>query len=106
MAGRSTTSTACNATAKPGGSGQGSAARGPAIRQYVARRAARGAGRAHRDDAAGETREPASRNSGWRSSTYVLWYNGLPLGSDPLPAEQDALTRIDVSDPAEPISHR
>ena len=26
--------------------------------------------------------------------TYVLWYNGLPLGSEPLPAEQDALTKM------------
>jgi mono/diheme cytochrome c family protein len=26
--------------------------------------------------------------------TYVLWYNGLPLGSAPLPTEQDALMQM------------
>lgn len=26
--------------------------------------------------------------------TYVLWYNGLPLGSEPLPVEQDVLGKI------------
>jgi mono/diheme cytochrome c family protein len=25
---------------------------------------------------------------------YVLWYNGLPLGNEPLPVEQDALGKI------------
>ncbi len=26
--------------------------------------------------------------------SYVLWYNGLPLGSEPLPSSQDVLTKI------------
>ncbi len=34
--------------------------------------------------------------------TYVLWYNGLPLGSEPLPAEQDALTQTTFQIPPSP----
>ena len=34
--------------------------------------------------------------------TYVLWYNGLPLGSEPLPAEQDALTEMTFQIPPNP----
>jgi mono/diheme cytochrome c family protein len=34
--------------------------------------------------------------------TYVLWYNGLPLGSDPLPAGQDALTEMTFQIPPNP----
>ena len=34
--------------------------------------------------------------------TYVLWYNGLPLGSEPLPAEQDALTQMTFQIPPNP----
>jgi S-disulfanyl-L-cysteine oxidoreductase SoxD len=34
--------------------------------------------------------------------TYMLWYNGLPLGSEPLPVEQDALTRITFQFPPNP----
>ncbi len=34
--------------------------------------------------------------------TYVLWYNGLPLGSEPLPAEQDALTKMTFQIPPNP----
>lgn len=26
--------------------------------------------------------------------TYMLWYNGLPLGNDPLPAERDVLSSM------------
>jgi hypothetical protein len=33
---------------------------------------------------------------------YVLWYNGLPLGSEPLPLEQDALTKITFLIPPSP----
>jgi mono/diheme cytochrome c family protein len=33
---------------------------------------------------------------------YVLWYNGLPLGSEPLPAEQDALTKMTFEIPPSP----
>jgi mono/diheme cytochrome c family protein len=33
---------------------------------------------------------------------YVLWYNGLPLGTAPLPVEQDALTRITFQVPPNP----
>jgi S-disulfanyl-L-cysteine oxidoreductase SoxD len=31
--------------------------------------------------------------------TYVLWYNGLPLGSVPLPAEQDVLMQMTLQIP-------
>ena len=34
--------------------------------------------------------------------TYMLWYNGLPLGSEPLSAEQDALTRMTFQIPPNP----
>jgi mono/diheme cytochrome c family protein len=34
--------------------------------------------------------------------TYMLWYNGLPLGSEPLPVEQDALTRMTFQIPPNP----
>ena len=34
--------------------------------------------------------------------TYVLWYNGLPLGTEPLPADQDALTKIAFETPPNP----
>ncbi len=34
--------------------------------------------------------------------TYMLWYNGLPLGSEPLPAEQSALTRLTFQIPPNP----
>jgi len=34
--------------------------------------------------------------------TYVLWYNGLPFGSAPLPAEQDALTQLTFQIPPSP----
>jgi mono/diheme cytochrome c family protein len=34
--------------------------------------------------------------------TYVLWYNGLPLGSEPLSAEQDALTKMTFEIPPGP----
>ncbi len=34
--------------------------------------------------------------------TYVLWYNGLPLGSEPLSAEQDALTKMTFQIPPNP----
>ncbi len=34
--------------------------------------------------------------------TYILWYNGLPLGSQPLPAEQDALVQILFEVPPSP----
>jgi hypothetical protein len=33
---------------------------------------------------------------------YVLWYNGLPLGAAPLPAEQDALAGIAFKTPPNP----
>ena len=32
--------------------------------------------------------------------TYVLWYNGLPLGTAPLAAEQDVLGRLTLQLPA------
>lgn len=31
--------------------------------------------------------------------TYVLWYNGLPLGAEPLAAEQDVLGRLTFAVP-------
>jgi mono/diheme cytochrome c family protein len=34
--------------------------------------------------------------------TYMLWYNGLPLGSQPLPVEPDALMKIVFQVPASP----
>jgi hypothetical protein len=34
--------------------------------------------------------------------TYVLWYNGLPVGSEPLPAEQSALTGMAFQVPPNP----
>jgi len=34
--------------------------------------------------------------------TYVLWYNGLPLGSAPLSTEQDALTQMTFQIPPNP----
>jgi mono/diheme cytochrome c family protein len=34
--------------------------------------------------------------------TYVLWYNGLPLGSEPLPAAQDTLAKIAFQVPPNP----
>ena len=34
--------------------------------------------------------------------TYVLWYNGLPLGSEPLPTEQDALIKMTFQIPPNP----
>lgn len=34
--------------------------------------------------------------------TYVLWYNGLPLGSEPLPADQGALTEMTFQIPPSP----
>jgi mono/diheme cytochrome c family protein len=34
--------------------------------------------------------------------TYVLWYNGLPLGSEPMSAEQDALTKMTFQIPPNP----
>jgi mono/diheme cytochrome c family protein len=34
--------------------------------------------------------------------TYMLWYNGLPLGSQPLPVDQDALMKIVFQVPASP----
>ena len=34
--------------------------------------------------------------------TYVLWYNGLPLGTEPLPADQDVLTKIAFEIPPNP----
>jgi mono/diheme cytochrome c family protein len=34
--------------------------------------------------------------------TYMLWYNGFPLGSQPLPVEQDALTKIAFEVPPSP----
>jgi S-disulfanyl-L-cysteine oxidoreductase SoxD len=34
--------------------------------------------------------------------TYMLWYNGLPLGSEPLPAEQDALAGMTFQIPPTP----
>jgi mono/diheme cytochrome c family protein len=34
--------------------------------------------------------------------TYVLWYNGLPLGSEPLPAAQDVLAKIAFQVPPNP----
>ena len=33
---------------------------------------------------------------------YVLWYNGLPLGTAPLPVEQDALAGITFQTPPSP----
>jgi len=33
---------------------------------------------------------------------YVLWYNGLPLGTAPLPVEQDALAGITFQIPPNP----
>jgi len=34
--------------------------------------------------------------------TYVLWYNGLPLGHEPLPAAQDVLAEIAFQVPPNP----
>jgi len=34
--------------------------------------------------------------------TYVLWYNGLPLGDEPLPAEQDVLNQLTFQIPPNP----
>ena len=34
--------------------------------------------------------------------SYMLWYNGLPLGSEPLPAQQDALAAIKFETPPNP----
>ena len=34
--------------------------------------------------------------------TYVLWYNGLPLGNEPLPADQDVLTKMAFEIPPNP----
>ena len=33
---------------------------------------------------------------------YILWYNGLPLGNEPLPVEQDVLSNITFQAPTEP----
>ena len=34
--------------------------------------------------------------------SYVLWYNGLPLGNEPLPAEQNALAKMTFQIPPTP----
>ena len=34
--------------------------------------------------------------------TYVLWYNGLPLGSEPLPTDPDTLTKMTFEPPSTP----
>lgn len=31
--------------------------------------------------------------------SYILWYNGLPLGDMPLPSDQDALTKLTFQTP-------